>query len=314
MEQSPYVDVTLTMTKRLREEFPRVGVCLQAYLFRTREDLEDITSHGIGVRLVKGAYNEPASVAFPKKSDVDANYYALAQVMLGAAARAAGSRPVFGTHDLQLIQSIRAHAQIDGREARRVRNPHALRHPEGGAAAPVAGRRAGARADRLRRLLVPVVHAAARRAAGQRLVRGQEPLWLDSSFDRLRGSIAMQRCGRLGGRHCGAARRSRRSCGPVISTARSTARRSIASPKRSCSDSSPPFLWWLHPGYLRSRIVRALIVALVVAKAGSRSSSATAGACSSIRRSRSSPIPRPHPQPGTCAPTGDRPRRSARRS
>jgi proline dehydrogenase len=114
MEQSPYVDVTLTMTKRLRDEFPRIGVCLQSYLFRTREDLEDITSRGIGVRLVKGAYNEPATVAFPKKSDVDANYYALAQVMLGAGARAAGSRPVFGTHDLELIQSIRTHAQTTG--------------------------------------------------------------------------------------------------------------------------------------------------------------------------------------------------------
>jgi proline dehydrogenase len=110
MEQSPYVDVTLTLTKRLREEFPRVGVCLQAYLFRTREDLEDITSHGIGVRLVKGAYNEPAAVAFPKKSDVDANYFALAQHMLGPAMQIAGARAVFGTHDLQLIQSIRGHA------------------------------------------------------------------------------------------------------------------------------------------------------------------------------------------------------------
>jgi proline dehydrogenase len=110
MEQSPYVDVTLTLTKRLREEFPRVGVCLQAYLFRTREDLEDVTARGIGIRLVKGAYNEPAAVAFPKKSDVDANYYALAQIMMGDAARAAGSRAVFGTHDLDLIQSIRAHA------------------------------------------------------------------------------------------------------------------------------------------------------------------------------------------------------------
>jgi proline dehydrogenase len=114
MEQSAYVDVTLTLTRRLREEFPRVGVCLQAYLFRTREDLEDITSRGIGVRLVKGAYNELASVAFPKKSDVDANYYALAQIMLGPAARAAGSRAVYGTHDLPLIQSIRAHAQTAG--------------------------------------------------------------------------------------------------------------------------------------------------------------------------------------------------------
>jgi proline dehydrogenase len=111
MEQSPYVDITLTLTKRLREEFPKVGVCLQAYLFRTREDLEDVTSRGIGVRLVKGAYNESAAVAFPKKSDVDNNYYALAQIMLGDAARAAGSRAVFGTHDLQLIESIRNHAR-----------------------------------------------------------------------------------------------------------------------------------------------------------------------------------------------------------
>ena len=111
MEQSPYVDVTLTLTQRLREEFPKVGVCLQAYLYRTREDLEVMTSKGIGVRLVKGAYNEPAAVAFPKKTDVDTNYFALAQIMLGAAARAAGSRAVFGTHDLQLIQSIRDHAQ-----------------------------------------------------------------------------------------------------------------------------------------------------------------------------------------------------------
>lgn len=114
MEQSPYVDMTLELTRRLKQEFPGVGVCLQAYLFRTREDLEDMTSRGIGVRLVKGAYNEPAAVAFPKKSDVDANYFALAQIMLGAGARTAGARAVFGTHDLQLIESIRRHAQSTG--------------------------------------------------------------------------------------------------------------------------------------------------------------------------------------------------------
>jgi proline dehydrogenase len=117
MEQSPYVDVTLDLTRRLRQEFPSVGVCLQAYLFRTREDLEDMTSRGIGVRLVKGAYNEPPEVAFPKKSDVDANYLALAQVMLGAGARAAGSRAVFGTHDLDLIAAIRQHAGSVGVKA-----------------------------------------------------------------------------------------------------------------------------------------------------------------------------------------------------
>jgi proline dehydrogenase len=111
MEQSPYVDVTLDLTRRLKTEFPAVGVCLQAYLFRTRQDLEDMTSRGIGVRLVKGAYMEPAAVAFPKKSDVDANYLALAQAMLAPGPRAAGSRAVFGTHDLDLISAIRDHAQ-----------------------------------------------------------------------------------------------------------------------------------------------------------------------------------------------------------
>jgi proline dehydrogenase len=114
MEQSSYVDVTLDLTRRLKQEFPAVGVCLQAYLFRTRQDLEDVTSRGIGVRLVKGAYNEPPAVAFPKKSDVDANYLALAQAMLSAGPRAAGSRAVFGTHDLDLIAAIRGHAQSIG--------------------------------------------------------------------------------------------------------------------------------------------------------------------------------------------------------
>ena len=110
MEQSGYVDVTLDLTRRLRDQFPRVGVCLQAYLFRTREDLADVLARGIGVRLVKGAYNEPATVAFPKKSDVDANYLALAQAMLELGPRTSGARPVFGTHDLSLIDAIRRHA------------------------------------------------------------------------------------------------------------------------------------------------------------------------------------------------------------
>lgn len=114
MEQSNYVDATLELTRRLHTEFPRVGVCLQAYLYRTREDLVELMGRGIGIRLVKGAYNEPAEVAFPKKSDVDANYYALAQLMLDAGSRAAGARPVFGTHDIQLIDAIRRHAATIG--------------------------------------------------------------------------------------------------------------------------------------------------------------------------------------------------------
>ena len=114
IEQSSYVDVTLDIVRRLRAEFPRVGVCLQAYLYRTKDDLQDIVGRGIGVRLVKGAYKEPAEIAYPKKSDVDANYLALARVMLGPEARAAQSRAVFGTHDTVLIAAIRAHAATAG--------------------------------------------------------------------------------------------------------------------------------------------------------------------------------------------------------
>jgi len=114
MEQSNYVDVTLDLTRRLQQEFPRVGVCLQAYLYRTREDLVELMGRGIGIRLVKGAYNEPATVAYPRKSEVDANYLALAQVMFAAGSRAAGARPVFGTHDVHLIDAIRRHAALTG--------------------------------------------------------------------------------------------------------------------------------------------------------------------------------------------------------
>jgi proline dehydrogenase len=114
MEQSPYLDVTLDLTRRVRAEFPRVGVCLQAYLYRTADDLTAVIDMGAGVRLVKGAYSEPSSLAFPKKADVDENYRALADVMLGDRARAAGIRAVFGTHDMTLVDRIRDRARSRG--------------------------------------------------------------------------------------------------------------------------------------------------------------------------------------------------------
>jgi proline dehydrogenase len=114
MEQSSYVDVTLDLTRRLRAEFPRIGVCLQAYLYRTADDLGAMIEIGAGVRLVKGAYMEPRTVAFPKKSDVDVNYRELAATMLGDRARNAGVRAVFGTHDLALIDDIRRRTRTRG--------------------------------------------------------------------------------------------------------------------------------------------------------------------------------------------------------
>lgn len=116
MEQSAYVDLTLDIAENLRREFPGVGVCLQAYLFRTKDDLARMLQLGAGVRLVKGAYREPASVAFPEKKDVDANYLALAKTMIDPKTNASGSRPVFGTHDTSLIDDIRSHARAIGVE------------------------------------------------------------------------------------------------------------------------------------------------------------------------------------------------------
>jgi proline dehydrogenase len=117
MEQTSYVDVTLELTRRLRSEFPRVGVCLQAYLRRTVDDLKPLIEQGIGVRLVKGAYKEPPALAYPKKADVDESFFTLAVAMLDGLGRKNGFRPVFGTHDIGLIARIRAHAERAGAAA-----------------------------------------------------------------------------------------------------------------------------------------------------------------------------------------------------
>ena len=93
----------------LRAVQPRVGVCLQAYLRRTPADLDALLALEPAIRLVKGAYNEPAAVAYPLKRDVDATYLALADRLLDRAARAQ-ARPVFGTHDLGLVKRIRERA------------------------------------------------------------------------------------------------------------------------------------------------------------------------------------------------------------
>jgi len=106
MEQSPYVDPTLEMYRRVHAVNPRVGVCVQAYLYRTEEDLEPLLACGAAVRLVKGAYSEPAEIAYPKKRDVDESYFRLAQMLLSGEAERAGVRVALATHDTDLIASI----------------------------------------------------------------------------------------------------------------------------------------------------------------------------------------------------------------
>jgi proline dehydrogenase len=114
MEQHAYVDATLAIYRRVLADFPNVGVCLQAYLYRTAKDLISLIPLGGGVRLVKGAYREPAGVAYPKKRDVDDNFLALVKLMIGNDARAAGLRAVFGTHDARLIKAIQDHMDVTG--------------------------------------------------------------------------------------------------------------------------------------------------------------------------------------------------------
>lgn len=106
MEQSPYVERTLRLYRQAREAGADVGVCLQAYLRRTEKDLRELLPLGGAIRLVKGAYNEPADVAFPRKADVDENYFKLAQMMVAEGAGAAHLRAAIATHDCKLIQRI----------------------------------------------------------------------------------------------------------------------------------------------------------------------------------------------------------------
>jgi proline dehydrogenase len=117
MEESRYTDATLDVYRRVKAEWANVGVCLQAYLRRTTADLEALFALSPAIRLVKGAYNEPSEVAFPRKRDVDANYFKLAVRLLSEAARQR-AKPVFGTHDFSLVAKIREAASalaLDGR-------------------------------------------------------------------------------------------------------------------------------------------------------------------------------------------------------
>lgn len=114
MEASPYVEATLEVYRRLVAEFPRAGVCLQAYLYRTKEDLEALLPLKPSVRLVKGAYKESADVAFPAKKDVDESYFSLGQEMLKAQQSGRMLRVAFGTHDTALIQRLSDFARQEG--------------------------------------------------------------------------------------------------------------------------------------------------------------------------------------------------------
>ncbi len=106
MESSAYVEATLRIYKRLLQEgFRNVLVAIQAYLYRSEQDVRELIALGGRVRLVKGAYAEPPDVAFPHKRDVDANFVRLMRLMLSPEARAQGFFAAIATHDEAMIRA-----------------------------------------------------------------------------------------------------------------------------------------------------------------------------------------------------------------
>jgi proline dehydrogenase len=110
MEYSALVDPTLHIYRGLREAgFDNVGTVLQSYLYRTQEDLESLLPLAPNLRLVKGAYLEPESVAYPKKEDVDAAYLRLVERSLTG-----GGYTAIATHDERMIEHALAFAERKG--------------------------------------------------------------------------------------------------------------------------------------------------------------------------------------------------------
>jgi len=102
MESGEYVDRTLNLVKDLYARYKATGTVIQAYLYRSRQDIEMLNSRGIRVRLCKGAYLEPPSIAFKKKADVDRNYLELMNLLLEK-----GVYPAIATHDEKIIEQTK---------------------------------------------------------------------------------------------------------------------------------------------------------------------------------------------------------------
>jgi proline dehydrogenase len=105
MEDSPKTDATLDIFRRLRGEFDNVGIVVQSYLYRTEKDVDELLAMGARIRLCKGAYKEPASVAFQDKRDVDANYVLVMKKLL-----VSGIYHGIATHDEKMIAATRQFA------------------------------------------------------------------------------------------------------------------------------------------------------------------------------------------------------------
>lgn len=114
MEGSAYAEGTIAFYERLKAAHPNTGLCLQAYLKRTAADVRRLLPLDPEIRLVKGAYAEPAAIAYQSRHDVDANYLALTVSMLEAAKAGSKVRIGLGTHDVRLIEQAAQHAAALG--------------------------------------------------------------------------------------------------------------------------------------------------------------------------------------------------------
>jgi proline dehydrogenase len=110
MENHTTVDSTLSILRKLREDYPATGVAIQAYLFRSEEDCRDLSAEGSRVRLVKGAYREPASVAHQGKGEVDKAYVRCLRILM-----AGKGYPMVATHDDRMISITELLADRFGR-------------------------------------------------------------------------------------------------------------------------------------------------------------------------------------------------------
>ena len=110
IEDNSYVDNTIMFYKKMKLNFDNVGLCLQAYLYRTKDDIMEMMDIDPCIRLVKGAYNEPDTVAFKYKAEVDDNFFKLSKYFLEQIEKRR-IRVAFATHDIELQQKIKVAAQ-----------------------------------------------------------------------------------------------------------------------------------------------------------------------------------------------------------
>jgi len=105
IEDSSYVDKTIDFYKKIKRQYDNVGLCLQTYLYRTMKDIEQMMDINPAIRLVKGAYKEPETVAFKSKKKVDENFFKISEFLLEKI-KELNWRSAFATHDMNLVKRI----------------------------------------------------------------------------------------------------------------------------------------------------------------------------------------------------------------